>query len=59
MNVRHKKNGAVGILTLDRPERLNAMSHAMWDALLGLINDIADHKEGVAAHGKAAAAVPG
>jgi len=41
MNIRYEKDGAVGILTLDRPERLNAMSDAMWDALLGFIQDIA------------------
>lgn len=41
MNIRYEKDGSVGILTLDRPERLNAMSDAMWDALLGHINDIA------------------
>lgn len=41
MNVRYEKDGAVGILTLDRPDRLNAMSDAMWDALLAHINAIA------------------
>ena len=45
MNIRYEKNGAVGILTLDRPERLNAMSDAMWDALLGFTNDIAADDE--------------
>lgn len=33
MNVRFEKEGAVAILTLDRPERLNAMADPMWDAL--------------------------
>ncbi len=41
MNVRYEKDGAVAILTLDRPDRLNAMSDAMWDALLHHINNIA------------------
>lgn len=41
MNVRYEKNGAVGILTLDRPDRLNAMSDPMWDALYEHINSIA------------------
>lgn len=40
MNVRYEKDGAVAILTLDRPDRLNAMSDAMWDALLAHINAI-------------------
>jgi len=33
MNVRFEREGAVGILTLDRPDRLNAMGDPMWDAL--------------------------
>ena len=33
MNVRSKRTG-IARLTLDRPDRLNAMSDAMWDALL-------------------------
>jgi 2-(1,2-epoxy-1,2-dihydrophenyl)acetyl-CoA isomerase len=33
MNVRLEKDGAIAILTLDRPERLNAMADPMWDAL--------------------------
>ena len=33
MNVRFEKEGAVAVLTLDRPERLNAMADPMWDAL--------------------------
>lgn len=33
MNVRYEKEGAVAVLTLDRPERLNAMADPMWDAL--------------------------
>jgi 2-(1,2-epoxy-1,2-dihydrophenyl)acetyl-CoA isomerase len=33
MNVRLEKDGALAILTLDRPDRLNAMADPMWDAL--------------------------
>lgn len=33
MTVRFAREGAVEVVTLDRPERLNAMSDAMWDAL--------------------------
>jgi 2-(1,2-epoxy-1,2-dihydrophenyl)acetyl-CoA isomerase len=33
MNVRLDKNGAIATLTLDRPDRLNAMADPMWDAL--------------------------
>jgi 2-(1,2-epoxy-1,2-dihydrophenyl)acetyl-CoA isomerase len=41
MNVRFDKDGAVAILTLDRPERLNAMADPMWDALHGHLAAIA------------------
>jgi 2-(1,2-epoxy-1,2-dihydrophenyl)acetyl-CoA isomerase len=33
MNVRLDREGAVATLTLDRPDRLNAMADPMWDAL--------------------------
>ena len=33
MNVRLEKEGAIAVLTLDRPDRLNAMADPMWDAL--------------------------
>jgi 2-(1,2-epoxy-1,2-dihydrophenyl)acetyl-CoA isomerase len=33
MNVRFEKEGTIGVLTLDRPDRLNAMADPMWDAL--------------------------
>lgn len=33
MNVSCDKQGAIATLTLDRPERLNAMADPMWDAL--------------------------
>ena len=38
MNVRFEKDGSIAVLTLDRPDRLNAMGDPMWDAL---------HKDGV------------
>jgi 2-(1,2-epoxy-1,2-dihydrophenyl)acetyl-CoA isomerase len=41
MNVRFEKEGAVAILTLDRPERLNAMADPMWDALYEHLGKIA------------------
>lgn len=41
MNVRFEKEGAVAILTLDRPERLNAMADPMWDALYDHLGKLA------------------
>ena len=41
MNVRYDKEGAVAVLTLDRPERLNAMADPMWDALHAHLGAIA------------------
>ncbi len=41
MNVRYEKNNGIATLTLDRPDRLNAMADAMWDALYEHINTIA------------------
>jgi 2-(1,2-epoxy-1,2-dihydrophenyl)acetyl-CoA isomerase len=41
MNVRLDKEGTVAILTLDRPDRLNAMADPMWDALHGHLGTIA------------------
>ncbi len=41
MNVRFEKNKGIATLTLDRPDRLNAMADAMWDALYEHINTIA------------------
>ena len=41
MNVRFEKEGMVAILTLDRPERLNAMADPMWDALYEHLGKIA------------------
>ena len=45
MNVRLEKSSGIATLTLDRPDRLNAMSDAMWDALLAHINAIAADDE--------------
>lgn len=41
MNVRLDKDGAIATLTLDRPERLNAMADPMWDALYEHLGRIA------------------
>ena len=41
MNVRFEKAGAIAILTLDRPDRLNAMADPMWDALYEHLGTIA------------------
>ena len=41
MNVRLDKEGALAVLTLDRPDRLNAMADPMWDALHGHLATIA------------------
>jgi 2-(1,2-epoxy-1,2-dihydrophenyl)acetyl-CoA isomerase len=41
MNVRFEKDGAIATLTLDRPDRLNAMSDSMWAALYEHLGKIA------------------
>src|SRR5688572_31372911 len=41
MNVRFEREGAIAVLTLDRPDRLNAMAVPMWDALYGHLGEIA------------------
>ena len=41
MNVRLDKDGAIATLTLDRPDRLNAMADPMWDALYDHLGRIA------------------
>ncbi len=45
MNVGLEKDGAIAILTLDRPERLNAMADPMWNALHGHLETIAADEE--------------
>lgn len=45
MNVRYEKEGGIAVLTLDRPERLNAMADPMWDALYGHLGAIAADDE--------------
>ena len=37
MSVTFRRDGAVGVITLDRPDKLNAMTHAMGDALGALL----------------------
>ena len=41
MTVRLDIDSGIATLTLDRPDKLNAMSDAMWDALLGHLGQIA------------------
>jgi len=41
MNVRLDQEGAVATLTLDRPDKLNAMADPMWDALYAHLGTIA------------------
>jgi 2-(1,2-epoxy-1,2-dihydrophenyl)acetyl-CoA isomerase len=41
VNVCYEKEGAIAVLTLDRPERLNAMADPMWDALFNHLGAIA------------------
>lgn len=50
MNVRYEKEGAIAVLTLDRPEQLNAMADPMWDALHGHLGAIAADDGVRAAH---------
>ena len=38
-------DGHVGVLTIDRPEKRNAMTAAMWAALPGLLAELADDAE--------------
>lgn len=45
MNVRFEKDGSIATLTLDRPERLNAMADPMWDALYEHLGKIAADDE--------------
>jgi 2-(1,2-epoxy-1,2-dihydrophenyl)acetyl-CoA isomerase len=41
MTVRLERNDGVAILTLDRPEKLNAMADDMWDALYSHLGELA------------------
>lgn len=45
MSVRYEKNNSIATLTLDRPDRLNAMTDGMWDALYEHIQAIAADDE--------------
>lgn len=40
MTIKFERAGAIGVLTLDRPAKLNAMSHAMGDAIKALVADL-------------------
>src|SRR3954463_2827661 len=40
--LRVERDGAVAVLTIDRPEKRNAMTAAMWAALPGLLAGLAD-----------------
>ena len=41
MNVRLEQEGAIATLTLDRPDKLNAMADPMWDALYAHLGALA------------------
>jgi len=41
MTVKIEIDSGIATITLDRPDKLNAMSDAMWDALLGHLGQIA------------------
>ena len=45
MSVRLEKDGSIAVLTLDRPERLNAMNDPMWEALFEHLGKIATDDE--------------
>jgi len=45
MNVSFEKEGSIAVLTLDRPEQLNAMADPMWDALYEHLGKIAADDE--------------
>ena len=45
MNVSFEKDASVAVLTLNRPERLNAMADPMWDALYEHLGTIAADDE--------------
>lgn len=41
MNVTLEKEGPIAVLTLDRPDKLNAMADPMWDALHAYLGELA------------------
>ena len=45
MNVSLEKDGSIAVLTLDRPDRLNAMNDPMWEALYEHLGKIATDDE--------------
>lgn len=45
MSVRLDKDRSIAVLTLDRPDRLNAMNDAMWDALYEHLGTIATDEQ--------------
>jgi 2-(1,2-epoxy-1,2-dihydrophenyl)acetyl-CoA isomerase len=45
MNVRLEKDGSIAVLTLDRPDRLNAMNDPMWEALYEHLGKVATDDE--------------
>jgi 2-(1,2-epoxy-1,2-dihydrophenyl)acetyl-CoA isomerase len=45
MSVRLDKDGSIAVLTLDRPDRLNAMNDPMWEALYEHLGQIATDDE--------------
>jgi enoyl-CoA hydratase len=40
MTIKFQREGAIGILALDRPAKLNAMSHEMGDAIHALVQEL-------------------
>lgn len=45
MNVKFEKDGGIATLTLDRPDKLNAMADPMWDALYEHLGKVAADDE--------------
>ena len=43
-SLRSERRGAIGVLTISQPERLNALTLRMWDALPAVVGELAsDH----------------